>query len=292
MRAIILTILLLALPLPSWAQAAKADQLRQALPNLEGQARVDCLNELGREFTFNLVHSDSALRYARLAHQQALSIGYLRGQAISLIVQGDVEGRLLGDFRLMAQRSEQAIALVADHDDPATLSKAYYLLSLAHGNQGLHEQGLAAAAHARQAALAARDTLALGWAIQVTGHQYTKRGEYWKAFENLIQAQKIGKEQKDSALAAVSLAFIARSFNRVGDPQKALDYYYQCLPYLKRPLLRLFPHVEDMAYAHLQLRQYDSVLYYQEKHRYDVATLTTDEAVLKRFKPYRWGYSM
>jgi anti-sigma regulatory factor (Ser/Thr protein kinase) len=290
MRAI-LTILLLVLPMRAWPQAARADRLRQALPTLEGQARVDCLNELGREFTFNLVHSDSALRYTRLAHQQALAIGYLRGQAVALILQGDVAGRLLADFKLMTQRSEQAIALLANQDDPATLSQAYYMLALAHGSQGQHDQGLLAAAQARQMALAARDTLALAWAIQVTGHQYSKRGEYLKAFENQIESQKMGKELKDSALVAVSLAFIARSFNRVGDPQKALDYYHQSMPYMKRPLLRLFPHLEDMAYAHLQLGQYDSVLYYQEKQRHNLAILTTDEAVREKFRPYKWGYS-
>jgi tetratricopeptide (TPR) repeat protein len=286
-----LTILLLALTIRAWSQTARIDQLKQRLPALADRARVDCLNELGREFMFYYVHSDSALKYTRLAYQQALSTEYLRGQAVSLLIQGDIAGRLLGNFRQMVQQSEQAIALLANRNDPATLSKAYCVLAIARGSQGQYDQGLQAAAKARQMALAAHDRVALGWAVWATGYQYCKRGEYWKGFENLIESQKIGKELKDSALTSVSLAFIGRSFNRVGDPQKALAYYRESLPYVT-PFLLLFPHLEDVAYAHLQLQQYDSVLYYQQKHQHNLATLTTDEAVRDKFRAYVWGYSV
>ncbi|UFH55893.1 sensor histidine kinase [Spirosoma sp. KNUC1025] len=286
-----LTMLFLMLTIPVWSQTARIDRLRQALPELEGRARVDGLNALGREFTFYYVHADSALKYARLAYRQAVPNAYLRGQAVALLTQGDVAGRLLADFKLMVHRSEQVIALLKNQNEPVTLSKAYYLLAIALGSQGQYEQGLRAALNARQYALAARDRAALGWAIQAAGYQYCKRGQYWKGFENLIQSQKIGKEIKDSALTAVSLAFIGRSFNRVGDPQKALAYYYQFLPYAT-PFLLLFPQLEDMAYAHLQLRNYDSVLYYQQKHQHNLAILTTDEAVRKKFRAYVWGFSV
>lgn len=287
----ILTMLLLALTIQAWSQTARINQLRQGLPTSNDRARVDGLNALGREFTFYYVHSDSALKYAQLAYQQALSRQYLRGQAVALLTQGDVAGRLLGNYPRMVQRSEQVITLLKNQSEPATLSKAYYLLSIARGSQGQYDQGLQAAVKARQTALAAHDKLALGWAIQAAGYLYCKRGQYWKAFENLIESQKMGKTLKDSALTAVSLAFIGRSFNRVGDPQKALDYYHQFLPYAT-PFLLLFPNVEDMAYAHLQLQQYDSVLYYQQRHQRNLERLTTDEALRNRFRAYTWGYSV
>lgn len=286
-----LTLLLLMLTIRVWSQTARVDRLRQTLAGLEGRARADTLNALGREFTFYYVHADSALKYARLAYQQAVPNTYLKGQAEALLTQGDVSGRLLANYKFMTQRSEQVVELLKNRNEPATLSKAYYLLAIAQGSQGHYEQGLQAAFNARQMALMAQDRAALGWAIQAAGYQYCKQGQYWKSFENLIQSQQIGKELKDSALTAVSLAFIGRSFNRVGDPKKALDYYHQFLPYAT-PFLLLFPQLEDMAYAHLQLQNYDSVLYYQQKHQHNLDILTTDEAVRKKFRAYVWGFSV
>ncbi|RYC70491.1 MULTISPECIES: sensor histidine kinase [Spirosoma] len=286
-----LTLLLLILTIRGWSQTAGIDRLRRALPTLEGRARADSLNAMGWAFTFYAVHADSALTYARLAYEQSVRTDYLKGQGVALLTQGDVAGRLLADYKRMVRRSEQVIRLLNNKNEPTTLSRAYYLLAIARGSLGQYKQGLQAAFHARQLALAAQDKSALGWAIQATGYQYCKRGQYWKGFENLIESQKIGKELKDSALTAVSLAFIGRSFNRVGDPQKALDYYHQSLPYFT-PFLLLWPHLEDMAYAHLQLRNYDSVLYYQQKHLRNLAVLTTDEAVRNKFRAYVWGYSV
>jgi hypothetical protein len=92
-------------------------------------------------------------------------------------------------------------------------------------------------------------------------------------------------------LTSFSLAFIARSFNYVGDPQKALSYYHQSLQFAT-PYMLLWPHVKDMAYAHLQLKNYDSVLFYQQKHLHNLDSLTTDQSVLKRFGALQSGYSI
>jgi tetratricopeptide (TPR) repeat protein len=107
----------------------------------------------------------------------------------------------------------------------------------------------------------------------------------------MIESQKMGKELNDSLLTSTSLAFIGRSFNRAGDPQKALSYYHQSLQFAT-PYLLLWPHLEDMAYAHLQLKQYDSVLYYQQKYRHNLDSVTTDLLVQKKFNAFLWGFSV
>lgn len=47
-----------------------------------------------------------------------------------------------------------------------------------------------------------------------------------------------------------------------------------------------------MAYAHLQLKHYDSVLYYQQKYRQNLDSVTLDTLVRNRFKPLLWGFSI
>ncbi|HJW18433.1 MAG TPA: histidine kinase [Flavisolibacter sp.] len=155
---------------------------------------------------------------------------------------------------------------------------------------GDYHRAVDTAMKAKQIAASLKDKPLLGWSLETIGFAYAKSGQYWKAFEQLIEAQQIGKEINDSLLVSISLAFIARCSNRVGDPRKALEYYYVFLHYAT-PFVLLWPHLEDIAYAHLQLKQYDSVLYYQHQHRHNIDSLTTDRAVRKRFVSSLWGFS-
>ncbi|CAN5133576.1 hypothetical protein BH09BAC4_BH09BAC4_26630 [soil metagenome] len=285
-----LVILLLLLPLAVSAQTRRIDGLKHLLPTLQGRQRVKCLNALGGEFTFSFVQSDSALAYAQRAYEYAVTRSDRSGQAVSLLIQGDVQGRLLGNLALMERNSKQAIDLLKKEKDLQNLSLAYYKLAVAYNSQGKHERALAAADQAKKSALAAHDQHGVGWALEATGLIYGHTGQHWKCFENMIQSERIGRALNDSLLMAVSLAFIARSFSQVGDPQKALSYFHQSFR-VATPFLLLWPLMEDMAKTYLQVGDYHSALYYQQKHRRNVDSLTTDPKVRQRFNGFLWGYS-
>ena len=272
------------------AQTYKLDSLKKLLPALYDRELADCFNTLGEEYFFHFIHTDSALKYADLAFQTASAIQYKTGQGMSLSIQAGVHGRLLRDPGLMERKSKQAIAILKNESDLAALSTAYYNLSLAYALQGKHDSADHAAVRSKELAVKGHNKLKEAWAMQAMGFNFCKKGEYWKAFENLIGSQRFGKELNDSLLVSVSLAFIGRSFNRAGDPNTALSYYYQALHYAP-PFLLVWPHVEDMAYAHMQLKQYDSVLYYQQKHRDNLDLVTTDARIRKGFIPTFWGLS-
>ncbi len=273
------------------AQTHRIDSMKKVLPTLSGRAKVNCLNALGWQFYYYRVHSDSAFKYTNLAYQRASAIQYNSGKAESLIIQAGVNGRLLGHPDLMERYSQKAINLLKNENDPKTLSSAFYSLAMALAIKGIYVKAHDAAGKAKQVAIDGNEKSCLAWAIEATGFIYSKSGEYWKAFINFIEAQEMGRELNDSLLTSVSLAFIGRSFNRAGDPKKALAYYYESLKFAI-PFQLLWPHLEDMAYAHLQLKQYDSVLYYQQKHRHNIDSLTTDLLVRKKFSGFQWGYSI
>lgn len=273
------------------AQTYKLDSLKKMLSGLHDRELVDCLNSLGEEYCFRFIHTDSSLKYTSLALQKSSAIQYNIGKAVSLSIQAGVHGRLLRNPGLMEQKSKEAIALLKNENDLKDLSTAYYNLSLAYSLQGKHDIAYNAAFDAKEVAIIGKDKLKEGWAMQAIGFSFAKKGEYWKAFENLIESQRIGKELNDSLLVSFSLAFIARSFNRAGDPTTALSYYHQTLQYAPGFLL-IWPHLEDMAYAHMQLKQYDSVLYYQEKHRHNLDSVTTDVTIRENFTPIVWGLSV
>jgi len=58
------------------------------------------------------------------------------------------------------------------------------------------------------------------------------------------------------------------------------------------PFIRLWSHHEDMAYAHLQIKQYDSAIYYQQLNNLDIQTVTMDPKVRKKFVAFSRGYSI
>ena len=257
---------------------------------LKDRDKVNALNILSEQFYFNWIHSDSALKYSAIAYQHALSIHYNSGAASSLITRAGIEGRLLGHPRVMQEYSHQAIEVLSKENDPINTSRAYYALALAMAFQGKYDEAQNAAITARKIAVTSNEKSCLGWADQAIGFIYMIEGDYWKSFENLIEAQEIGQATKDSFLTSTSLAFIARSFNRTGDPKKAIEYYHKSLKFAT-PLLLLWPHVEDMANAFLQLKQYDSALYYHEQHIRNLERLTTDPVVQKKFIVFSLGFS-
>lgn len=284
-------ILFFFLNLPgSYAQTHSIDSMRNRLPFLSGPARIDCLNGMSEQFCYHWIYADSALKYSRMAFQQASSISYQSGLAEALILDAEVQGKLLGQPQQMVLKSKRAIEALRNTSDLRTLGLAYKTFALGLALLGDSHRAVDTAFKAKQIAAKAKDKHLLGWTAETIGFAYAKSGEYWKAFEHLIEAQQIGKEVNDSLLVSMSLAFIARSFNRVGDPKKALEYYYEFLRYAT-PFVLLWPHLEDIAYAHLQLKQYDSVLYYQQKHRHNINSLTADPSVRKKFASSLWGFS-
>ena len=260
------------------------------MPYLLGNAHVDGLNRLGEQFCYHWMHADSALQYSGLAFRQASSTGYQKGVAEALVLEASVHGKLLGQPQEMLIKSRKAIEALRGTNNQRTLGSAYQSYALSLALLGEYDRSLDTAITAYRIAVREKDIKLKGWTAETIGFAYAKRGQYWKAFEHLVEAHKIGKETGDSLLTSMSIAFIARSFNRVGDPKKALEYYNEFLRYAT-PFVLLWPHLEDIAYAHLQLKQYDSVLYYQHKHRQNIDALTTDKTVRKKFVSSLWGFS-
>lgn len=271
-------------------QTHKIDSIRKNLSTLDNRETVNSLNALGWQFYHYWIHADSALKYINLAWQKALAINYYSGMAEALIIEGGVKGRLLGHPDVMERDARKAIELLKREPNTKIFSVAYYNLAISLAIEGKYDEANEAANKAIAYATTANDQLSLGWAREAAGFSYSKSGEYWKSFENLIEAVEIGKQYNDTMLISVSLAFIGRAFNRVGDPSKALQYYYQAFQY-KCPFVLIWPHTEDMAYAHLLLKQYDSVTWYQQKYKTDINLCTMDPSVRKKFGAYVYGFS-
>lgn len=68
------------------------ERLKKKLPQLKGAARVDCLNDIAREYLYIRTDNPEFLHapyyYSHLAYREAVKIGYQYGQAFALIAIG------------------------------------------------------------------------------------------------------------------------------------------------------------------------------------------------------------
>ena len=284
MHTRLLTILLI-LSVSGAAQTPTIDSLKRSLPGLAHPAKTAALQALAQEFFLHSIHSDSALKYARLAYQEATAHGDAAGSGLALVLEAEVAGKLLGRLEDMVTLSKKATAILQG-SNPSGRAYAYRTLAIGYTQQGKHSEAEAAVNEALRLAHGAKDSAGIGWGYQVAGFNQVKKGSYWQAFEYLVEGQRIGIATRDSFLTSLCLAFIGRAFNHAGEPAKALPYYFESLRYANTPFMLLWPHVEDIGYAHLQLKQYDSALYYQQRHRQALATLTADKAVQQKFSAY------
>jgi tetratricopeptide (TPR) repeat protein/anti-sigma regulatory factor (Ser/Thr protein kinase) len=277
-------ILFLTISFSICAQSVHVDYLKRTLPALKGNERADCFNDLAYEYIYKSVHSDSAWKYACLALDEANAVNYTSGKGVALIRKALITGRLLGLLDQMETYSVSAIKELEEAKDLKNLSDAYGVYAHSLIAQGRSADAYNFIIKALMTAESSGDVQAVGWALFNKGFFYAKKGEYWKAFENLIESQRIGRDLKDSFLISLSTAFIARSYNNSGDPEKAVEHYLQALQYVNTPYFLLWAHLEDLGYAYRQLNKFDSALYYQQKHKFNIDSLTTDEVVRKNFK--------
>lgn len=286
-----LLIIFFLLAAEAGAQTHRIDSIKKLLPSLHGREEVKGLNALATEYSFYWIHSDSAFKYTGRAYEKASKINDNSGKATALLITAHIEGRLLGQPVKMERCARNAIEILNNEKDLKTSSMAFYYLGVAYTIQGKYALAQEPFEKAKQLAIDANDKFSQGWAEQGIGFMYFKSGKYWKSFEHLIEAQQIGKELNDSVLVSLSLAIIARTYNLARDPQMAINYYHHAFEY-GNPFIRLWSHHEDMAYAHLQLKQYDSAQYYQQLNNYELATVTPDSNVRKKFTAFSRGYSI
>lgn len=281
-----LLIIILLMSMQSFAQTSQVNELKESLSGLKGISKADCLNKISEHFIYHFIHSDSALLYARSAYAESKKINYEKGKGLSLLLQAETLGKLLGNLDSMIVLCKLALLELQNPVNISLQSTAYRLLGSAYTLNGQTKEADTALKHALETAHQSKDKTSIGWAHQAIGFKYAKKGTYWKAFENLIESQMIGKQVNDSFLTAISLAFIARSFNYSGDAKNALRYYHEFLSYCNNSFIFLWPHLQDIGYAYLQLNLVDSAIYFQEKHKHDLSIITQDKAVQEKFNDW------
>ena len=268
---LIITLLILFCYQNSYAQRAKIESLKKALPALHKSSRVDCLNVLSLAYTY--LNADTAKLYAQRAYSEASSINYPRGIGMALNNKARVAGIALHDFPLDERISLQTIQLYKNSKDEKVLTEAYLNLALALFCQSYFDRSATACWTVMRFSKNAGDKVRLGEAIAVMGSINFETGNYEQSFNYFSQSLGVFKSIDDSYDTAILLAKMGDLYCLAGDNKTGLNYYYQSLQYAKGPSLEWHPLV-DLGDTYYSLDAYDPGLYDQARYIQTIKSLT------------------
>ncbi len=129
----------------------------------------------------------------------------------------------LGSFEATIERGLQAIDLLADGADPATLARTHCTLALAFHETGLHEKAVPHVVDAMTAARASGDSTAEFWALSRSGMVHEDAGNLPRAIEVNRQALLLARTVEDPDVLFAGFNNLANSLVTLaqGPPEAA-----------------------------------------------------------------------
>ena len=265
LRYIFIFWLAVASQLPVAAQ--QLDSLRSVLPSLTDTARIDCLNELGYQYTLHSVE-DSAIYFTNLAYEEASRVNYTNGIASSIAGKAGIAKHFQNDFLKTEELVRQALRWFE-----RTPNKKNFDITLGHLIFSLFAQSRFAEAlrytnelylwHQRK-----NNEAGMFEAIGYAGAIYREKGDYIKGFDCAQQSLQFSQRVNDPSAIKGSLLAIGQLYALIGDYSTALSYYrngLQTLTYEDSLYQSKFESDvwAQMEYAELYsfLQQYDSASY-------------------------------
>ncbi|MEO5946083.1 MAG: histidine kinase [Chitinophagaceae bacterium] len=283
-----LSILFLILSFNISAQSLKIESYKNVISKAFGIDKINTLWKIVDEYHYQNIQTDSALKYARIAFNEAAALNNRTAKGRALVQQSKIYGTLLGNIKEMKRYSLMAIEELKSTGDNIQLASAYHALALSLIFQGNYDEAIGVLVKAKILSTEINDKHGLSWFYQVNGLGYVKSGQLWKGFVSLKEADRLAREIKDSLISGYSLNLIGRAFMLNGDPETALHYYREGQKFQNTSIILMWPHLEDMGYAFLQLKQNDSAVIYQQRHRHNLMALTTDTAVRRKFRVWQY----
>ena len=234
-----------------------------------------------RHYLYAQIDSDSALWYARLA--ESASVTQPHASAYAKLLQAEIAGRLLDRPTDMEAHGQSALSTLSQARESRykheLASWAHRLIGTACALQGKTPDALRQLDSALLMARLAESAGMTGWTHQAIGFTHAKTGNYWDAFIHLQASLDAGRSTSDTLLTALSLTFMGRLFHHAGHPREAIAYYQAYVALPPPPITVLWPHLEDLGQAYLELGQPDSAEYYRERQLELLYSATRDPSV-------------
>lgn len=246
----------------------RIESLKKNLPGLKGTARVDCLNDIAREYTYIEYTRDRTPQnthladyYTELAYKEAEKIGYKYGMAFSLI---EID-RHMGPSAAAENHIKQAIAIGELLHNNKILGWAWYRMAWQYMRNrpkviGLWKKAL-------EYFEKAGDYEGQTEAALNLGQEYVWKGDYEAAFpyceKALIAARKKGIHNLSWRHDCIQESLLAMSqlYEEAGDYKTAMDHLIEAQKYgIKNQIA--WQMENDLGQLFDKMGKHDSAFYY------------------------------
>lgn len=260
---------LLGLVLPVWlsGKTPGIDSLRILLVSLKDSARVDCMNELSRQF-LELSVKDSAEDYASSAYKQADKLGYSHGMAEALSRQGSIQTFFFSNFTSAEKLDKAAIGIYEKGGNKGGLAATYSHLGFVLFAQTKYDEALRYANRSYNLYNSRQDTAGILDVLGLTTQIYLKRGEFDKGFNSAQTSLLISTRMGDSVEIKSCLLSLGTLCMGIEDYPLALNYYRSFFQHFTKEDSMSLLQSEDLVWAKMEyaeiyghLGEFDSALY-------------------------------
>ena len=245
----------------------RIDSLKKQLTNLKEKNRVDCINDIAREYHYlGLEKLDSLYTYANEAYKEAIKINYNFGIAHSLLKLGVYQTRAKKNAVAAENNFKEALAIAEKINDPGLLGWVYLLkgdIVDQSKNPPTVETWKKALEYFKKAGDEEGEAEVSNWLC----FAYTAKGDYEKGFpycKRSVELSKIERKHNISwglFLADFSFMNISNLYNAAGDYETALNYLR------KSKENKNGWTMEDMVGTlFVKMNQPDSAFYYLKKN--------------------------
>ncbi len=207
-----------------FAQREKIDSLINLLSSLHDTIRIDCMNDLCKEYIFK-GRKDSAKYYASLAYEESTKLNYIHGIAKAFSNKSQIAKHFDDDFVQSEQYARQSLYWFQNTGNNKGIDELYFYLLYNFVAQSKFDEGIYygkqyykwAKQHGDQSILLD----ATGWLINL----YRSMGDYETSFLFAQQLHDLAIKAKDKIWISTSYYSLAQLYQLIGDYQEALNYF-------------------------------------------------------------------
>ncbi len=255
----------------SFAQTKTLDNLRNTLPFLKGSARIDCLNELGFEYSnpywsiSKYTQTDTAFYYTQMAQKEAVQFQYKPGIAKAYQNIGMIEEER-GDFSKSKYFTGLAIHLMENENMPAELHRAHINLGFCMYNTGYFDEAINIYKKELPYYQSLPDTIHLAMIYRMIGRALNSQGQSEMAFQYYQKDFNIQKKSGDILGILYSPEAKGELYMSAGDTANAITYFRQSVLPAKLQHMRLDYYYFYESNIFILQKKYDSSLYCLKKN--------------------------
>ena len=230
-RLLIAVILYLGGVYSSFSQSSTVDSLRQLLPEISGQQKIQVLQSLVINLWLN--HPDTAMQYAREAINLAVQINDVRSQAIAVRIMGGVH-LYQGTYDSALYYSKKAHELSIQSNDSTLISSSLNNIGFTYYHLGSYAEALENLLRALNLKFKIKQDYGLGQTLNNVGLVYSKLKDFSTARKYFTDAIQVSARLHDNNIKLYSNNNIGFTYLDQGNLSQAEAYFKQSLEIAKR----------------------------------------------------------